>query len=342
MGDTEIDMTVEEELEQLEAAEEEEDGTEPTEEESEEEPAGEEPEPEEEEEPEDPAIVELREQNRNLQGWAGQMRHQNKTLAEENEKLQARFGKILDALAEKEGIDVAELMGEQPAEEPIPDPDEDVTGHIVGSVRKALGEFKEELQTKEQQREQQAKLQQFTAEVKDYHEADAAAFAEEHPDYEAAERAMTDYVYNEQVRALSLRFPDGRVPVQDAQGQVAEMVDVETAAQRGVINLVADLQVKYALAGKSLAQATYERAQELGLLGEGSEPEEQPQKPRTAAQKLKAKKKKAGKSLAAASGGSAAKGGSLKNILDMNDDEFDEAIEGQNWRKIVKTVAGGA
>lgn len=271
--------------------------------------------------------AQLAEKNRQLQGWAATQRRQAAAQEERQARIEARQEKLLAALAKAQGVDVAELDGE-PVEK-IPSPDEDVVGHILGNVRKELAGIKEELSGREAEKAQREALQRGVQEVGSYHVADVERFVAEHPDYPEAEDWLVQQVYAAEAKNLSFQRPD----LTDE--------DVAQLASLSVTNKIADLQVKYAMGGKSLAAAAYQMAQErgwkpqgaaVGKNGNGKPPKGSP------AHRLRETRERAGTSLAA-TGGSPRATMTMDKLLDLDDDEFAEAVEGKDFKKLAAQLA---
>lgn len=311
--------TVEEELEVAEFLEDDEEGEEGLDlddleegdDEGEEGPSGEEAPPE---EPEpSPELQALQEQNENLKGWAGRMRHENRALQERQERFEERYTRLLEALAKAQGVSVEDL--ETPPEEKIPDEDEDFAGHVEGRVRKSvqdeLQKFYDQIQGRDAQKEVGERIDQ----VRQYHEADIARFEQQHPDYDDAEAFVLEATQEDLRKAIRRQHP--RAP-QD---------QVEQAVQAQLMDIVARHQLQFAMDGASLAEYVYQQALEGGYQPNGQQPTAKKKPARGgSADDLRERRKKAGTSLAAVSG-SPGGGKGLERLLDMDDDEYAAAMD---------------
>lgn len=277
--------------------------------------------------PEKDPLAEVEARNRELQGWAAKMRHENRGLQERLEKGEKRMERILSAIAKAQGVD-PEAIDRDP-EEAGPDPDEDIVGAIAHKVKaEVLGPLQERFNAEEQDRETKERIEG----VKSYHERDIAAFEQQYPDYDDAERFVIERTADDIRRGLRAMHP--RAPESWIEAEV----------QGRILDTVARHQLQFAMDGASLAEHVYRMAVENGYQpGGGKAPARKP----TKAEDLKRRRAAAGTSLAAVSGSPGVGGKSLARLADMDDDEFDAAVEklesgGKSWEKIAAAVAGGA
>lgn len=265
----------------------------------------------------------------NANRFAGAMRRENKTLQDRIERGEQRMARLLEALAEKQGINVADL--DTPPEEKIPDPDEDIAGHIVAKVRREIAGLTGKLEDQKAQEKAQAEIDTRIGQVKSFHEADVSRFEQEHPDYDAAETFVLEQTYATQEAAIRAAHP--RAP----------KAWVEQRAQAALMDIVARHQLQFAADGASLAEYVYQRAIEGGYQpGNGNGRPTPAKKPRAGgAADLKDRRQRAGTSLAAVSGSPATGGKRIEQLADMEDDEFAELMDGiegksgsDGWKRV--------
>lgn len=287
--------------------------------------------------PEQPEeLVAALRKNDQLQGWAAKMRHQNEALQRNQQRLEARQEKLLAALAEATGIDPKTIDPDAQVDEPEPDKGDDPAGYIVHHLRKQLSGVTEELGKAKTEAAQQQVIRDTAERIRTFHEQDAARFGQEHPDYDQAEQFIFDLVVEAEAQQLSFQNPD------------ADPQLVQQEAHRQAVQRALALQVAYARAGKSLVQATYERALELGFEANGqaaATPKPAPQK-RGPADTMRERRKKAGRPLSAAPSGSSAKGGrgvaSLEALAALDDEDFEAAVEGKDFNKLIGKLSAEA
>lgn len=272
---------------------------------------------------------------RNLNGALGKYRGEMKRLRDHYEgelsRREQRVEKILAAVAAAQGVDVADLVGEEGGQAPqVPDAAVDPAGHIVGKVGELLRPVQQKVEQLEARREQE-ELAAHIGEVKQYHESDTARFEAEHPDYDEAERFVAEALHGQLRQSFAFSRPD----LGDE--------DLDALASQALTELAARVQVSYAAQRKSLAAQVYQQAQALGWRPRGAAAPQAARRGggrRGPADSLR-ERMQGGASLAGLRGRPRA-GLDVKALLsdDLSDDEFDAMVAGADWQRLAEAVAG--
>jgi hypothetical protein len=237
---------------------------------------------------------------------------------------QARFERLMAAVAAQSGIDAEEILSDTPRP---PDRDRDPVGHLEVKMQELLTPLQQKLEKLEQQ-EQEKAITSGIERVESYHNNDIAQVRQEVPDYDDAEEYLIGVVERQTWDAVVRANPDL------TDDEIAERVEY------GLQKVAAELQVQHAARRTSLARDVYRKAIELGYTPAQARQQAGPQPKRTGPKTANLRRNlESGAGMGGGRPSGRSSGLSLNALLDpsqIDDDAFDELTSKPGaWKRLV-------